>query len=139
MEHIFNKYFYPKSICIVGASSKPKSLGYELTQSVKKYGFTGEFILVNPKAEEILGYKCYPSVEAIDKEVDLAIVMVPKKFAEQTIVDLLKKDIKAIILVTAGFKETGKEGEEAEKRILNLVKDANARLVGPNCMGVINT
>jgi acetyltransferase len=139
MEHIFNKYFYPKSICIVGASSKPKSLGYELTQSVKNYGFTGEFILVNPKSEEILGYKCYPSVETIDKEIDLAIVMVPKKFAEQTIVDLLKKDIKAIILVTAGFKETGKEGEEAEKRILNLVKDANARLVGPNCMGIINT
>jgi len=139
MEHIFKKYFYPKSICIVGASSKPKSLGYELTQSVKIYGFTGEFILVNPKSEEILGYKCYPSVEAIDKEVDLAIVMVPKKFAEQTIVDLLKKDIKAIILVTAGFKETGKEGEEEEKRILNLVKEANARLVGPNCMGIINT
>jgi acyl-CoA synthetase (NDP forming) len=139
MEHIFKKYFYPKSICIIGASSKPKSLGYELTKSVKNYGFTGELILVNPKSEEILGYKCYPSVEAIDKEVDLAIVMVSKKFAEQTIVDLLKKDIKAIILVTAGFKETGKEGEEAEKRILKLVKDAHARLVGPNCMGVINT
>ena len=72
MEHIFNKYFYPKSICIVGASSKPKSLGYELTQSVKKYGFTGNLILVNPKSEEILGYKCYPTVEAIDKEVDLS-------------------------------------------------------------------
>ncbi|MGB5894470.1 MAG: acetate--CoA ligase family protein [Ignavibacteriaceae bacterium] len=139
MEHIFNRYFYPKSICIVGASSKPKSLGYELAKSVKNYGFTGEFILVNPKSEEILGYKCYPSVEAIDKEVDLAIVMVPKKFAEQTIVDLLQNNIKAIILVTAGFKETGKEGEEAEKRILNLVKDANGRLVGPNCMGIINT
>ncbi len=55
MEHIFKKYFYPKSICIVGASSKPKSLGYELTKSVKNYGFTGEFILVNPKSEEILG------------------------------------------------------------------------------------
>ncbi|MGB5848854.1 MAG: acetate--CoA ligase family protein [Ignavibacteriaceae bacterium] len=139
MEHIFNRYFYPKSICIVGASSKPKSLGYELAKSVKNYGFTGEFILVNPKSEEILGYKCYPSVEAIDKEVDLAIVMVPKKFAEQTIVDLLQNNIKAIILVTAGFKETGKEGEEAENRILKLVKDANARMVGPNCMGIINT
>jgi acetyltransferase len=139
MEHFFNKYFYPKSICIVGASSKPKSLGYELTQSVKNYGFTGEFILVNPKSKKILGYKCYPSVEAIDKKVDLAIVMVPKKFAEQTIADLLKKDIKAIILVTAGFKETGKEGEEEENQILKLVKEANARLVGPNCMGIINT
>jgi acetyltransferase len=139
MEHFFNKYFYPKSICIVGASSKPKSLGYELTKSVKNYGFTGEFVLVNPKSEEILGYKCYPAVEAIDKKIDLAIVMVPKKFAEQTIADLLKKDIKAIILVTAGFKETGKEGEEEEKRILNLVKEANGRLVGPNCMGIINT
>lgn len=139
MQNIFNKFFYPKSLSIIGASSKPGSLGYELTKCVKDYGFTGKLLLVNPKAEEILGYKCYPSVNEINDEIDLAIVMVPKQFAENTIADLINKNVKAIVLVTAGFKETGKEGEAAEKRILELIKNSNSRLVGPNCMGIINT
>lgn len=139
MQNIFNKFFYPESLCIVGASSKPGSLGYELTKCVKNYGFTGKLFLVNPKSEEILGYKCYSNVNWIRDQIDLAVVMVPKQFAETTIADLVKKKVQAIILVTAGFKETGKDGEEAEKRIIDLIKNSSARLVGPNCMGIINT
>jgi len=139
MDSVFKYFFYPDSICIVGASSKPKSLGYELTKSVKQYGYTGDLALVNPKAEEILGFKCYPTIKDIDYMIDLAIVMVPKQFVEETINELIKKRVESIILITAGFKETGDEGAEAEKRILDLVKNSNARLVGPNCMGIINT
>jgi len=139
MQNIFNKFFYPRSLCIVGASSKPGSLGYELTKCVKDYGFTGKLLLVNPKAEEILGYKCYPTLSEVNDEIDLAIIMVPKQFAEGTIADLVKKKVQAIILVTAGFKETGKDGEDAEKRIIKLIKNSDARLVGPNCMGIIST
>jgi acetyltransferase len=138
MESVFDQYFYPDSICIVGASSKPKSLGYELTKSVKQYGYTGDLALVNPKASEILGYKCYPTIGSIDYRIDLAIVMVPKQFVEETIKELIAKKTQAIILITAGFKETGGAGAEAEKRILKLVRDSNARMVGPNCMGIIN-
>ena len=138
MESVFDQYFYPDSICIVGASSKPKSLGYELTKSVKQYGYTGDLALVNPKADEILGYKCYPTISDIDYRIDLAIVMVPKQFVEGTIKELISKKVQAIILITAGFKETGEAGAEAEKRILKLVRDSNARMVGPNCMGIIN-
>jgi acetate---CoA ligase (ADP-forming) len=138
MESVFDQYFYPDSICIVGASSKPKSLGYELTKSVKQYGYTGDLALVNPKADEILGYKCYPTISDIDYRIDLAIVMVPKQFVEETIKELIAKKTQAIILITAGFKETGEAGAEAEKRILKLVRDSNARMVGPNCMGIIN-
>lgn len=138
MESVFKYYFYPDSICIVGASSKPKSLGYELTKSVKQYGYTGDLALVNPKADEILGFKCYPSISDIDFRIDLAIVMVPKQFVEETIKELIIKKVEAIILITAGFKETGEDGAEAEKRILKLVRDSNARMVGPNCMGIIN-
>ncbi|MBE0538255.1 MAG: acetate--CoA ligase family protein [Ignavibacterium sp.] len=138
MESVFDQYFYPDSICIVGASSKPKSLGYELTKSVKQYGYTGDLALVNPKASEILGYKCYPTISSIDYRIDLAIVMVPKQFVEETIKELIAKKTQAIILITAGFKETGGAGAEAEKRILKLVRDSNARMVGPNCMGIIN-
>jgi acetate---CoA ligase (ADP-forming) len=139
MESVFNKYFYPKSICVVGASSKPKSLGYELTKSIKQYGYTGKLFLINPKSDEVLGYKCYPTIESIPEKIDLAIIMVPKQFVEESIKQLAEKRTRAIILITAGFKETGKEGEQEEKRILELVKKSGARLVGPNCMGIINS
>ena len=138
MKSVFNQFFYPKSICIVGASSKSKSLGYELTKSVQQYGYKGKLLLVNPKAKEILGFKCYPDIDSVDTQIELAIVMVPKQFAEETIKTLIRKNIKAIILITAGFKETGEAGAEAEKRIIQLIKDSDARMVGPNCMGIIN-
>lgn len=139
MESVFNQYFYPKSICVVGASSKPKSLGYELTKSIKQYGYTGELFLINPKSDEVLGYKCYPTIEAVLDKIDLAIIMVPKQFVEDSIKQLTDKGTKALILITAGFKETGRQGEQEEKRILELVKNSGARLVGPNCMGIINS
>jgi acetyltransferase len=139
MESVFKDYFYPKTICVIGASSKPKSLGYELTNSIKQYGFKGELLLINPKADELLGFKCSPNIESIPVKIDLAIIIVPKQFVQESIIDLTKKGTRAIILITAGFKETGKEGEEEEKEILQLVKDSEARLVGPNCMGIINT
>ena len=139
MDSVFHNYFYPKSICVVGASSKPKSLGYELTKSIKQYGYTGKLFLINPKSDQVLGYKCYSTIESVPEQIDLAIIMVPKQFVEDSIKQLAAKGTKALILITAGFKETGKEGEEEEKRILDLVKNSDARLVGPNCMGIINS
>ncbi len=139
MYSVFQDYFYPKSICVVGASSKPKSLGYELTKSIKQYGYSGKLLLINPKSDEVLGYKCYPNIESVKEKIDLAIIMVPKQFVEDSIKQLIEKGTRALILITAGFKETGKEGEQEERRILELVKKTNARLVGPNCMGIINS
>ncbi|MCX7611703.1 MAG: CoA-binding protein, partial [Ignavibacterium sp.] len=139
MNNIFEKFFYPKSICIVGASSKPKSLGFELTKSIIDYEYKGKVFLINPKADEIFGIKCYKSVKNIDDDIDLAILMVPKQFVEESLNELLQKKVQAIILITAGFKETGYEGEQAEKKIVDIIKNSNARLVGPNCMGIINT
>lgn len=138
MENIKN-FFYPKSICVVGASTKEKSIGYELLHTISNYGYKGIIYPVNPKAESVLGYKCYKSIEEIDGKIDLGIVVVPKQFAEDSVDSLLAKNVKSIVLITAGFKEVGKEGEEVEKRITKKVKDAGARLAGPNCMGVINT
>lgn len=132
-------FFYPASICIPGASSKEKSIGYELLRSIKEYGYNGSVYPVNPKSEELLGYKCYKSIKEIPRPVDLAIVLVPKKFAEETIDELLKKGVKSIVLVTAGFKEIGEAGADAERIISEKVKAAGGRLVGPNCMGVIST
>lgn len=138
MENIKN-FFYPKSICVVGVSTKEKSIGYELLNTIKGYGYKGEIFPVNPKAESVLGYKCYKTIEDINEKIDLGIVVVPKQFAETSIDSLLVKGVKSIVLITAGFKEVGKEGAVVEERITQKIKDAGARLVGPNCMGVINT
>ena len=132
-------FFYPKSVCVVGASTKEKSIGYELLNTIKSYGFKGSVFPVNPKADNVLGYKCYHTIEEISKQIDLAIIVVPKQFVESSIASLLAKNVRAIILITAGFKETGIEGEELEKKILRKIKETGARMVGPNCMGVINT
>jgi acetate---CoA ligase (ADP-forming) len=132
-------FFYPHTILIAGASSKKGSIGYELTSTILKYGYSGELFLVNPSSDEILGLKCYKKVHDVPVRADLAIILVPKQFAEETIDDCLEKGIKSFILITAGFRETGRDGEEAEKRILEKVRKFGGRLVGPNCMGLINT
>ena len=139
MNKNLQNFFYPKTFCIVGASSKEKSIGYELLRSIRDYGYTGKVLPVNPKANEILGFKCFRSIEEISEKIDLAMVVVPKAFAEESIDKLLEKEVGSIILVTAGFKEVGKEGEEAEKRILGKIRNVGARMVGPNCMGIITT
>ncbi len=139
MDSKVKNFFYPSAICIAGASTKEKSIGYELLKSIKKYGYMGKVYPVNPKAEKILGFKNYKSINLIPARIDLAVVVVPKAFVEETIDQLLLKNVKSIILVTAGFRETGYEGAEAEQKIFNKIKNSSARLVGPNCMGVITT
>jgi acyl-CoA synthetase (NDP forming) len=139
MDPKIKSFFYPSSICIAGASTKEKSIGYELLKSIKDYGYTGKIYPVNPKANSILDYKCYNSIEEINNKIDLAIVLVPKTAVEDTIESLLLKGVLSIILVTAGFREVSKDGEAAERRILKKVREKKARLIGPNCMGVIST
>jgi acetate---CoA ligase (ADP-forming) len=131
-------FFYPRSICIAGAIRKEKSIGYELLKCIHDYGYTGKILPVNPSVDSVLGYKCFHTIEDVDEEIDLGIVIVPKQFVESAVDALLKKNTKSIIVTSAGFKEIGKEGEELEKRIVEKVKKAGARMVGPNCMGVIN-
>ncbi len=132
-------FFYPRSLCVVGASSKEKSIGYEILRSIKEYSFTGEVLPVNPNAEEILGYKCYSSILDIKTEIDLAIIVVPKKFIDESINEVIEKNVKSIVLITAGFKETGEQGKEREEKLLEKLKKHNIRMIGPNCMGLINT
>ncbi len=131
--------FYPSSVCVPGASSKEKSIGYELLRSIKSYGFKGSIYPVNPNTGEILGIKCYPAISDIPGHVDSAIVAVPNKYVEDTIDELLSKGVKTIILITAGFKEVGGQGGRKERQIAEKIKAAGGRLVGPNCMGVIST
>ncbi len=136
---LIKKFFYPDSLALIGASTKEKSIGFEILKSIKSYGYQGKVYPVNPKADKILEYKCYHSINEIKNKIDLAIVVVPKKFVEESIEILPSKNVKSNILITASFKEIGKEGEEIENRIIAKIKENRARLIGPNCMGVINT
>jgi len=139
MDKSIHNFFYPNSICVAGASSKELSIGYEILRSIKLFNYTGKVFPVNPNSESILGFNCYKSIAEIDEIIDLAIVLVPKRFTIETIDELLAKNVKSIILITAGFKETGEIGENLENEILQKIKNANARMIGPNCMGIINT
>ncbi len=139
MKSPIRNFFYPKSICIPGASTKELSIGYEILKTIKKFNYPGKIFPVNPKADVILGYRCYNTISQISDQIDLAIIVVPKRFTLDTIEELLAKNVKSIILITAGFKETGEEGKIREREIVDKIKSAGARMVGPNCMGVINT
>ena len=134
-----DKFFYPKSIAIVGASSKQTSLSYELVNNMINYGYQGKIFPVNPKSDFVHSIKSYKTLTEIQDEVDLAIIMLPRDFVLPSIDDCIKKNVKAVVVITAGFKEVGAEGAELEKQLIEKIKEHNIRLVGPNCMGLINT
>ena len=131
--------FEPRSIAVIGASRKPGQLGGEIVRNLRASGFKGALYAVNPSAGDIDGIRCHPSVAAIDGPVDLAIVAVPAQNVEAVIDDCVAKGVAAAVVITAGFAETGDAGRAAEQRLVDKVRAAGIRMVGPNCMGVLNT
>ena len=136
---ILDKIMKPKSIAVVGASTKEHTIGSDIMKRLQEYKFNGNIYPVNPKGGVIEGLQAYTSVLEIPGEVDLAIIVVNAKFVLDTIDQCHQKGIKGLCIITAGFKETGKEGAEAEKALLAKVKEYGMRCVGPNCLGVVNT
>lgn len=136
---ILDKIMKPKSIAVVGASTKEHTIGSDIMKRLQEYKFNGNIYPVNPKGGVIEGLQAYTSVLEIPGEVDLAIIVVNAKFVLDTIDQCHQKGIKGLCIITAGFKETGKEGAEAEKALLAKVREYGMRCVGPNCLGVVNT
>lgn len=134
-----DKIMKPKSIAVVGASTKEHTIGSDIMKRLQEYKFNGNIYPVNPKGGIIEGLQAYTSVLEIPGEVDLAIIVVNAKFVLSTIDQCHEKGIKGLCIITAGFKETGKEGAEAEKQLLAKVREYGMRCVGPNCLGVVNT
>jgi len=129
----------PRAIAVVGASTKEHTIGSDIMKRLQEYKFTGNIYPVNPKGGIIEGLQAYTSVKEIPGEVDLAIIVVNAKFVLDTIDQCHEKGIKGLCIITAGFKETGAEGAEAEKQLLAKVREYGMRCVGPNCLGVVNT
>jgi acetyl coenzyme A synthetase (ADP forming)-like protein len=129
----------PSSIAVIGASRRPDTIGYEILDNLVKSGFHGPLYPVNPKATSIHSIKAFPSVLAIPDPVEMAVIVVPKQFVLGAAEECGKKGVKALVVITAGFAEIGGEGVEREKQLVAIVKRYGMRMVGPNCMGVLNT
>jgi len=130
--------FSPSSVAVVGASTVPGKVGHDIFVNILKGGFTGTLYPVNPKAKAIASVRAYPTLTDIPDELDLAMIILPPKLALNAVKESIEKGVRAIVIVSAGFKEVGGEGAKIEKQMAALCKKAGIRLVGPNCLGVIN-
>ncbi len=130
---------YPDSIAIIGASRTPGKVGYELVSNLLESNYKGAIVPVNPSAKEVLGIKTYPSLSDYNKRITLSVIAVPSKYVKQTVQDSIDAGAGSIVVITAGFKETGKDGAQLEREIADLCRKHKTRLLGPNCLGLINT
>ena len=131
--------FWPKSVALIGASTKELSIGNVIIKNLLHFGYTGPIYPINPKAFEIRGLKAYPTIFDVPEEIDLVHIVIPPPFVPEAVEDCGKKGVKSIIINTAGFKEMGEEGEVLEKDFLARAKKYGVRIFGPNCQGIINT
>ncbi|HUV78120.1 MAG TPA: acetate--CoA ligase family protein [Desulfobacterales bacterium] len=129
----------PKSIAVVGATNRPGSVGLATFKNLLQAGYQGILYPVNPKSKSIQGVKAYPSLTDVPDNVDLAVIVVPAEIVPSVVKEAIQKQVKGCVVITAGFKEVGGQGAELEKQLQALVKENGTRLVGPNCLGVINT
>ncbi|MCJ7573910.1 acetate--CoA ligase family protein [Candidatus Bathyarchaeota archaeon] len=131
--------FRPGSVAVVGASRTPGKVGYILTRNMMDSGFGGKIYPINPGADEILGLKCYKSVLDVPDVIDLAVITIPSASVLQVADECGRKSVKALVVISAGFKETGHDGAVLEQQLLEIGKKYNMRIQGPNCLGLINT
>ena len=134
-----DKIMRPKSIAVVGASTKEHTIGSDIMKRLQEYKFTGKIYPINPKGGIIEGLQAYTTVLEVPESIDLAIIVVNSKFVLSTIDQCNEKGIKGLCIITAGFKESGKEGAELEAQLVEKLKQYGMRCVGPNCLGVVNT
>ena len=130
--------FCPATVAVVGAGRRRGTVGRDVLDNLLKAGFEGGVYPVNPKAAEIEGRKSYPSVLDIPEAVDMAVVVVPAQAVPRVIEECGEKGVKVAVVISAGFKETGIEGAHLEKRLLQIARAHGLRILGPNCLGVIN-
>jgi acetyl coenzyme A synthetase (ADP forming)-like protein len=129
----------PRSVAVIGASRGRGSIGGEVFRNLLEGNFNGPVYPVNPSADVVQCVKAYPSILDVPDEVDLAVVVVPARVALDTVRDCARKGVKGLVVITAGFGETGAAGRRLERELLAICREAGMRLVGPNCMGVMNT
>jgi acetyltransferase len=131
--------FAPRSIAVIGASASPGKLGNSVLANVIESGFPGGIYPINPKETEILGLPCYPSVLDVPGHVEEVVILIPARFVPAVLEECGQKGVKGAIIITAGFREVGAEGRAAEQELLAIAAQYGMRIVGPNCLGIIDT
>ncbi len=136
---MLDTFFSPRSVAVIGASRDVEKLGYAVLNNIKESGFAGQIYPINPKADEILDLKAYPSVLDVPDPIDLAVIVIPSRFVLAAVEECGQKQIPSVVVISAGFREAGREGLEQELELVKIARKHNIRLIGPNCLGVINT
>ena len=131
--------FRPTSVAIIGASATPGKVGYVLVRNLLKSGFNKKIYPINPAGGQILGLKAYKSVSVVPDEIELAVIAIPAQHVYQVIQECGEKGVKSVIIISAGFKETGKDGADLERKIVSIARKYGMNIQGPNCLGIINT
>ncbi len=132
-------FFEPRAVAVIGASRQRGTIGGEIFHNLLHYGFKGPVYPVNPAAGVIESVKSYPSIEAISEPVDLAVIVVPAASVVEVATACARKGVKALVVISAGFSETGREGKARQAELVKVCRGAGMRLIGPNCMGIANT
>ena len=130
--------FKPKSVAVIGASREPGKVGYVVLKNIIESGYRGEIYPVNPRAEKILGLSAYKSILEVSSDVDLAVIVVPAQAVLDVMEECGKKSVKYAVVISAGFKEIGGDGVEREKKLIEIARKYGVRVVGPNCLGIMD-
>lgn len=130
---------YPKTVAVIGASRNPGKVGHAVVSNLIKSGFNGTIVPVNPEAAEILGIRAYKRVGDFEGKIDLSVIAVPVAHVKAAVEESIRAGAGAIVVLTAGFKEVGADGAALERELVAICQKANVRLMGPNCLGVMNT
>ena len=132
-----NEFFNPHSIAVIGASREKGKVGYEILVNIIRGGYKGTLYPVNAKADTIEGLRCYPDILAIEACPELAIIVIPAKAVVGVMEQCATKGVKAVIVITAGFREIGEEGMQLERDVAQIAHNNNMRMIGPNCLGLL--
>ncbi|MHC4481286.1 MAG: acetate--CoA ligase alpha subunit [Planctomycetota bacterium] len=135
---MLESFFDPASIAVIGASRTPGKVGHDVVRNLIEGGYEGRIYPVNPKAEEVLELACAPSVDAVEGEVELAVIAIPARFVLEALDECARKGVRAVIVISAGFKEAGEEGARLEEQLAEKCHAEGIRCIVPNCLGVIS-
>ena len=131
-------FFSPKGVAIIGASTNPNKLSHGILKNLSQYGFEGGIYPVNPNADQILGLPVYPDISDVPDPVDLAVVVLPAPMTPEVLKACGERGIKAVIIISGGFKEVGEGGLALERECLDIAQSYGMRLIGPNCVGTLD-
>lgn len=131
--------FAPQSVAIVGASPDPSKLGHRVLRNIVDNGYAGHIFPIHPTAPSVLDLPAFPSISAVPEPIDLAVIVVPPQAVLSVVEECGKHEVRGLVVITAGFKEVGGAGKDLERKLIDLVRAYGMRMVGPNCLGIIDT